>query len=111
MSLVRMLRFLSRLVDCCLRSRQTNIRAPLPYDLKKVDLAVVRELYSDTFNVVYQAFHDPDQSYLQIVRRALMGVPGYEGDLGEPGGEDVSRRWLVGEWARDGLEGFEGFQE
>lgn len=69
----------------------------------------MRELYSDTFNVVYQAFHNPDASYLQLVRRALLGVPGYSVELAFEEREDRSRRWLVGEWAKEGLDGFEGF--
>lgn len=71
----------------------------------------MRELYSDLFNVVYQAFHTPHATYLELVHRALMGIPDeIEWDSGALDGfeatqmwdreADQSRRYLVGDWAR-----------
>lgn len=74
---------------------------------------LARELYSDLFNVVYQALHTPHASYLELVHRALMGIPEeIEWDSGSfdafvathtwERGADESARYLVGEWARPG---------
>lgn len=98
---------------------QTNIRAPLPASLyfnwlsARDQYVLARELYSDLFNVVYQAFTTPHSSYLELAHRALMGIPEtIEWDSGAydewsagqvwEREEDQSRRYLVGDWARVG---------
>lgn len=74
-------------------------------------IALARALYSDLFNDVYQAFHTPHASYLELVHRALGGIP----EEIEWGSEefdeftatpvwdreaDESLAYLVGDWAR-----------
>ncbi|BEJ17032.1 hypothetical protein CspHIS471_0604330 [Cutaneotrichosporon sp. HIS471] len=96
---------------------KTNIRAPIPASVylhwlsARDHVALARELYSDLFNVVYQAFHTPHASYLELVHRALAGIPEeiewesaeFDEFTATPVWDrpaDQSLRYLVGDWAR-----------
>ncbi|BEI86198.1 hypothetical protein CcaverHIS002_0604850 [Cutaneotrichosporon cavernicola] len=74
-------------------------------------VALARELYLDLFSVVYQAFHTPHASYLELVHRALAGIPEeiewesaeFDEFTATPVWDrpaDQSLRYLVGDWAR-----------